>query len=73
MYLFKKSEGPFRGVAALFVLDPFCVGVNKRANLSTFTQLSVSEGYALPVLYNHTGSSGHSFDVLAIDRFHVIN
>jgi hypothetical protein len=29
--------------------------------------------YALPVLYNHTVASGHSFDVLAIDRFLVIN
>jgi hypothetical protein len=24
-------------------------------------------------LYNHTVASGHSFDVLAIDRFLVIN
>jgi hypothetical protein len=34
--------------------------------------MTVSEGYALPILYNHTVASGHSFDVPAIDRFLVI-
>jgi hypothetical protein len=29
----------------------------------------VSEEYAPQLLYDHTGSSGHSFDVPSIDRF----
>jgi hypothetical protein len=37
-------------------------------NAASVSARIVSEEYALPVLYNHTVASGHSFDVLGSDR-----
>jgi hypothetical protein len=51
------------------VIEIECEGLTDENITSTV----VSEEYAPQDLYNHTVASDHSFDVLAIDRFLVIN
>jgi hypothetical protein len=60
-------------IAWLYTLKHILSRPKNKVWLSMRGLLLVSKEYAPQDLYNHTVASGHSFDVLAIDRFLVIN